>query len=102
MGKKCEWNPESPLLATLDKLDPSKVDYRAAVVHHRDSDGDVRVDKWNTEWINAMMKATTFNQAGEATGYAFNNVADSITRTRNVLLRKAGLGSEGSLSDEAA
>jgi DNA-sulfur modification-associated len=101
MGKKSAWDAETSLLAALGKLDPNQVDYRAAFVHHRDEDGDIHVDKWNPEWTNAMMKAT-FNEAGNATGYAFNNVADSITRTRNTLLRKAELLAEEAPTEEAA
>jgi hypothetical protein len=99
--EKWNWNPKSPLLVALDNLDPTNVEYRAALACHRDSDGNVHVDRWNTEWTNAMMKPTS-DEAGNVTGYAFNNVADSIAKTRNLLLRKVGLKSEEVATDEAA
>jgi hypothetical protein len=39
----------------------------------------------NDDWTDAMMKSS------DKSGFAFNNVADSILKTRNVLLRKIGL-----------
>ena len=85
MGDECDWNPAAPLVSTLNELDPAKVEYRAALDHHSDAEGNIQVDKWNNDWTDAMMKSS------DKSGFAFNNVADSILKTRNVLLRKIGL-----------
>ena len=89
MGKAVEWDPDSPLLEKLEALQGE--DFRAVKSLHLDAEDNVNVDDWNDQWCNSMMKPVTDKDSGEITGYVFNNVTDSITKTRHLLASKIGL-----------
>jgi hypothetical protein len=88
MGKKAEWNPDSPLLLKLDQLSPRLVEYRAVLKHHLDVDGNVHVDEWNDEWTRTMMKQSIDKTTGKVQGHAFNNASENISATRALLAKK--------------
>jgi len=90
MGTKADWDSSSALLLKLDQLSPRLIDYRAAVKHHVDADGDVHVDQWNEEWTRTMMKPSINKKTGGVQGYAFNNASENISATRHLLASKIG------------
>jgi hypothetical protein len=91
MGKKADWDPNSPLLLKLDQLSPRLVEYRAVLKYHLDVDGNVHVDEWNDEWTRTMMKQSIDKTTGKVQGHAFNNASENISATRHLLASKIGL-----------
>jgi hypothetical protein len=124
LGVLAKWDPDSELLAMVEKLSPAVVDYRAfrgevalaPVAKKADKADEKKGDKkdekkeWQAqvtdvatefaaEWTTALMKPRTGKDAEgkptpEIIGYAFNNVRDSITKTYYRLLALANV-SEG-------
>ncbi|MGY5840763.1 hypothetical protein ACXHQK_14430 [Vibrio chemaguriensis] len=86
LGRHAGWDKEYDF-AILDKLSPSKVNYNAF---------DEDCDQWNSIWTDALMKP---NQSG---GFAFNNVTDSITKTRNKLVELLELAQSEQSAEEQA
>jgi hypothetical protein len=55
LGDRATWNPESPILKTLSRLDPRMVEYSAARAYTQAEDQKYEYQEWNMEWVNAMM-----------------------------------------------
>jgi hypothetical protein len=92
IGVASDWDLASPLLDTLDRLSPERVDYRA-----KNGSG---VFGYDSTWTSAMMKAAETDPAtGTVKRYVFNNVEDSITKTYQELCKNLGLAAE--LDEEA-
>jgi DNA-sulfur modification-associated len=91
MGKKAEWDPNSPLLLKLDQLSPRLVEYRAVPKYHFVDKDTLHVDQWNDEWTRTMMKQSIDKTTGKVQGYAFNNASENISATRHLLASKIGL-----------
>ena len=81
LGRSNSWDASLFDFSILEKISPLSLDYRAANSGKTGTDGKWIVTKWNDRWTNALMKG---NEDG--THFAFNNVTDSITKTRNILL----------------
>ena len=94
MGTKADWDSNSALLLKLDQLSPRLIEYRAALKHHFDVDGEVHVDEWNETWTRTMMKPSIDKKTGDVQGYAFNNASENISATRHLLASKIGLKDE--------
>ncbi len=73
LGDEVAWDPNYDL-SFLTKL--SRVNFEAF---------NANTNQWNHEWTDALMKkSSAFDQDGR---YVFNNVSDSITKTRDIIIK---------------
>ena len=86
LGELSGWDPGAvDTFGVVEALSPKLVNYIA-----QSGDG-----QYDPAWRDAMMKP-----AAEGGKYAFNNVADSVTKTFRVLCDKAGIPPEGFVDEK--